>query len=269
MTLILRAGTLVLLASLVINFSSPAAWGFDTGFETPTYVSGALAGQDSWTGSSVARVQTQAELDTELTAAGLNPADSVHSGSQAVIVTGTGGSSATIRAFSGFESATRAVFDVWARPLTPGASGSSVGTNLGNIFIVTEDADGASGRAAAFRFGATVEEGVLQATSIDALSAGSTWLPTGIAWQPDTWYNLRLDADYSTKTYDVFVDGAQVLDDIAFVHAGSTHLNQIRVFRGSGQAGMIVDDLAAFVPEPSALALLLAAGSVLPFRRRR
>jgi len=259
-----RTGTLVLLASFVVGFSSmKASAGFNTGFEAPTYVSGPLSGQDSWTSSTVARVQTQSELETELTNAGLNSADAVHSGSQAVIVTGTGGSSATIRAISGLESASRAVMDVWARPLTPGADGSTVGTNLGNVFIVMEDSTGASGRAAAFRFGATVDEGQLQSTSIDVFSEGPGWIPTGIEWQPDTWYNVRLDADYTTKTYDVFIDGAQVLDDTTFFNTASTNLSQIRIFRGSGQAGMILDDLSVVVPEPGTFSLLLLAGTIL------
>jgi hypothetical protein len=161
------------------------------------------------------------------------------------------------------------VLDVWARPLTPGASGSTVGTNLGNVFIVTEDPSGASGRATAFRFGAVVEEGQLQSTSIDAFSEGVGWQSTGVAWQPDTWYNVRMDADYANKTYDVFIDGSLVMDDIDFFHTTSTHLSQVRIFRGSGQAGMIVDDLSIFVPEPNALVLSLTASGLVLFRRRK
>jgi hypothetical protein len=268
MILILRTAILLLVASTILNLtSSKASAAFTTGFEAPTYVSGALSGQDSWTDSTTPRVQTQSELAAELTAAGLNAADAVHGGSQAVIVTGTGGSSATVRPVSGLESADHVVLDVWARPLTPGASGSTVGTNLGNVFIVMEAPAGASARAAAFRFGATVAEGQLQSTSIDVLSQGSVWMPTGVAWQPDSWYNVRLDADYATQTYDAYIDGTQVADDVTFVHAASTHLSQIRIFRGSGQAGMIIDDLSV-IPEPGTLGLLLA-GSIMLLTRRR
>ena len=269
MKLIYRTGTLAILALVVLGFSlREASAAFTTGFEAPIYVSGALAGQDSWSSSAVARVQTQAELDAELTAAGLNPADAVHDGSQAVIVTGTGGSSATIRTVDGFDSATRAVLDVWARPLTPGADGSTVGTNLGNVFIVLEDPSGASGRAAAFRFGATVDAGTIQSTSIDVFSEGPGWVTTGVAWQPDTWYNVQLDADYTNKTYDVYIDGAQVMDDTTFFNTASTGLSQIRIFRGSGQAGMIVDDLSVTIPEPSALVLVMVGGMALLTWRR-
>lgn len=265
--MISRTATLPVFASAILVLSSAHALGsFTTGFEQPTYVSGALSGQDSWTNSTTPRVQTAAEIATELSNAGLNPADPVHSGSQAVIVTGTGGSSATIRPISGLDSASTAVLDVWARPLTPGAAGSTVGTNLNNIFITLEDSSGV--RAAAFRFGATLDNGQLSGTSIDVFSEPLLWAPTGVEWQADNWYNVRLEADYDAKTYDVYVDGAQVQDDVVFYDTDSTGLSQIRIFRGSGQAGMIVDDLSV-VPEPRALGLLLMACALMLLKQRR
>jgi hypothetical protein len=186
-----------------------------------------------------------------------------------VIVTGTGGSSATIRPISGLQSVSHAVLDVWARPLTPGASGSTVGTSLGNIFMTMEDASGASGRAAAFRFGATVDAGELQSTSIDVFTEGMGWIPTGVEWQPDNWYNVRLDADYAAKTYDVYIDGSRVKNDLTFYNTNSVNLVQIRIFRGSGQAGMIVDDLSVVVPEPSAFVLSWLVGGMMLLGRRR
>lgn len=230
-----------------------------TSFEAPDYASGSLVGQDSWSGGAAPRVQTAAELATELTAAGLNPADAVHSGAQAVIATGTGGSSSTVRPVSGLASASQAVLDVWARPLTPGASGSTVGTNVGNIFMTMEDSAGT--RAAAFRFGAAVDMGTITSTSIDVYSEAAGWTSTGVQWQPDVWYHVRLTADYSTKTYDISIDGAVALTDVPFYAAGSAELSQIRIFRGSGQAGMIIDDVSV-IPEPSAQALSLAAATL-------
>lgn len=261
-----RTARLAIAASLTLVWY-PATLRADyiTSFEAPAYASGSLSGQDMWSGGTAPRVQTATELAAELTAAGLNPADVVHSGAQAVIATGTGGSSSTVRPVSGLASASTAVLDVWARPLTPGGSGSTVGTNVGNIFMTMEDSGGT--RAAAFRFGATTDMGVITSTSIDVYTEGTTWITTGVQWQPDAWYNVQLVADYAAKTYDVKIGGATVLTDVPFYAAASAELSQIRIFRGSGQAGMIVDDVSV-VPEPSALVLSLATGMLVCLRGR-
>lgn len=250
----------------------PTANAFTTDFESPTYASGTIVGQDTWAGTNggVTRILTAAEIAGELTAAGLNPADPVHGGTQALLVSGASGSSSTFRPVVGFDTAEVAVLDLWARPLTPGAADSTIGMNLNNLFFTMEDSSGA--RAAAVRFGATVDMGLIQSTSIDAYAEDVTggWFATGATWDADTWYNLRMVADYSSKTYNVFVDGTQVAGDVPFYNANSANLSQIRVFRGSGQAGAIVDDIfVGAVPEPSTLALLLIAGCGLALRRRK
>ncbi len=251
---------------LVGAFSTTAPAAFTTSFENPPYVSGQLSGQDSWTGTTPAtvRVLTASEISGELTAAGLNPVGPVHGGTQAVFVTGTAGSSSTFRPIAGMTTEPRVVLDVWARPLTPGAAGSTVGANLGNVFMTMEDSAG--DRAAAFRFGyvsgaATIDYGT-------AAQAG-LWRASGVVWQPDTWYHLTMDANYSTETYDFFIDGAKInTAPIPFYSAASDNFAQTRIFRGSGQAGMIVDDLSVAVPEPTGLASLLLVGGSMFLRRR-
>jgi hypothetical protein len=242
---------------------------FTTGFESPTYVSGALEGQDSWTSGAAGLVQTESEIATLLTNAGLNAADGVHGGSQALIVSGTGGSSASVRPITGLETANRAILDMWARPLTPGAEGSEIGSNVGNMFVMMEDPSGPSGRAAGFRFGGSLDDNSqLATTSIDVYTEGTGWMPTGVEWQADTWYNVRLDADYIAKTYDVIIDSTEVQSDVPFFNPDATNLSQIRIFRGSGQAGMIADDLFV-VPEPSAVALAVTAAGLALLTRRK
>lgn len=253
--------------ALLISLHGKVSADFVTGFEAPTYTSGALVPQDSWGGGTAPRVQTDSEIAAELTNAGLDPAAAVHGGTQAVIVTGTGSSSSTVRPVSGLSNASKAVLDVWARPLTPGSTtGSTIGSNVGNIFMTMENSSGV--RAAAFRFGATADMGQITSTSIDYYSEGSAWIPTGLTWQPDTWYNVRLVADYVAKTYSVAIDGTEVASSATFYNTTSSELSQIRIFRGSGQAGMIVDDVAV-IPEPSTIAISLLAGSVLLVGRSR
>ncbi|MEZ6190430.1 MAG: PEP-CTERM sorting domain-containing protein [Phycisphaerales bacterium] len=245
--------------------ATPASADFVTDFEAPDYVSGGLVGQDGWAGGTAPTVGTAAEIAAELTAAGLTSTGAVHSGNQAVLVSSTGGSSSTVRPIAGTAGASVASLEFWARPLTPGDPAGNIGANLGNMFTTMENSTGQ--RAAAARFGATVTEGQITSTSIDFFSSGLGWVSTGIAWQADTWYNIKMVADYITKTYDGYVDGVLYADDVPFYTSNSDELTQMRFFRGSGQAGQIVDDITA-VPEPASLAVLATVGVGLLGRRR-
>lgn len=230
---------------------------FMTGFEPPVYVSGTINGQDSWTVSAndaTSRVLTAAEIETELTSAGLTPGVTVHGGAQALLVSGTGASNATIRGVTGLELETRVLLDVFARPLAIG--------NLGNTFLTMEDSAGT--RAAAFRFGPS--------NSIDyGTNVAGTWQASGFFWNTDTWYRLSMDVDYFNRTYDFSIDGIKVnTDPIPFYNNLSpANFAQLRIFRGSGQGGAIFDDLMVdAVPEPAAAILILAGGLALCSRRR-
>ena len=78
-----------------------------------------------------------------------------------------------------------------------------------------------------------------------------------------------MEADYATMTYDVFIDSSQVFDDLPFYSSSSEELSQIRFFRGSGQAGMIVDDISVTVPEPSTASLVALLGCMFISSQRR
>jgi hypothetical protein len=237
--------------------------GYVTGFEdppfkaevlTPTFMSGAIDGQDGWTTSAnpeTARIRTATDIAVDLTNAGLNPDMPVHGGSQALYVSGAGANNPTIRVIQGLELEQIVILDVWARPLTSGS--------LGNIFLTMEDNGG--DRAAAFRFG--------PGNSIDygTAPAANPWQPTGDLWSGDSWYRFTMSVNYSTKSYDFAVDGVLKRADVPFYSAASDFFSQIRIFRGANQAGMIVDNLAV-VPEPATLGSLLAGGALV-FRRRR
>jgi hypothetical protein len=234
---------------------------YSTGFEQPPFFSGEIAGQDLWTTttatSAAARVLTQSEIALELTNAGIpDPGQTVHSGSQALLVSSSSlGSSATIRLISGLEVERIVVLDLWARPLS--SSGS-----LGNIFVTMED--GAGDRAAAFRFGTAFGNTIDYGTNVTGV-----WQPSPAIWNSDTWYHLTLVVDYFFKTYDLFLDGGKLnVDPIPFYNAASDDFRQIRIFRGSGQAGMIVDDLFV-APEPGSAACLLAGAAMMLMRRSR
>jgi hypothetical protein len=216
--------------SLPVSLALPVA-----GFEPPTYVSGAIDAQDGWTtdqNANAARVLKTNELATILEAAGLTPGEAAHGGSQALLVSGAGVASTTMRAVTGLESDTNVTLDVWVRPLSAGTTTAPTG----NVFLTMENS--AAVRAAAFRLG--------PGNSIDyGTSVTGVWQPTGLVWDENTWYRITMVVDYAAKTYDFMVDGVKVnTDPIPFYTATSDRFDQIRIFRGANQAGMILDDLS-------------------------
>ena len=245
---------------------SSASAQYSTGFENPPFVPadingnpGDISGQDSWTTNqnpSTARVLTATDIATELTNVGLSADMPVHGGAQALLVSGAGLNNATIRVISGLEIQNNVVLDVWARPLTGGSTG--------NIFLTMEDSAG--DRAAAFRFG--VVGG--QQTIDYGTAVANPWLASGALWDSNTWYRLTMSLDYGTKTYDFAINGLQVNSSpISFYTAASDNLSQVRIFRGAGQSGMIVDDLTVTIPEPGAMAFLVLGGTAALLRRNR
>jgi len=232
-------------------------------FESPVFSSGVINGQDSWTTPTndfTARIQTSQEIATQLSNAGITPGVPVHGGEQALFVSGTGGSSATIRQIGGMETEQFVQLDVWARPLTAGNTGAPIG----NIFLTMED--NAGERAAAFRFGfvggvPTIDYG----TNITGV-----WQSTGVTWEDQSWYRLTLTVDYFSKTYNFALNGTQLnFDPIPFYNPASDAFSQVRIFRGSNQAGMIVDDFSVMpVPEPTSFAMLGCGLGALLLRRR-
>ena len=257
-----RATLLFAAAAVLINEGRGQ---YSTGFESPAFISGEIAGQDSWTinqNPGTSRVLTNSEIATELTNAGLTPGQTVHGGAQALLVSGSGLSNATVRTMPGLEAQPIIRLDVWTRPLLAGSTGAA----LGNIFLTIEDSIGT--RAAAFRFGTALGQTIDYGTNV-----AGVWQPTSILWDTDTWYWLTLDVDYFAKTYNMAVNGTLVNSSpIPFYTATSTSFSQVRIFRGANQAGMITDDLSvSAVPEPTCAGLVLvgALGVCLPRRRSR
>ena len=245
--------------------SASAQAQYASGFESPPFTSGTINGQDSWTMTGTlfdtARIRTASEIAADLANGGFTVGDPVHSGSQALMVSGVGANNSTVRAIPGLGGENKVTLDVWARPL-PFVNSTSA---AGNIFLTMEDPSNV--RAAAFRFG------IQFGNTIDYGSAVSNpWVPSTVLWDgtSDAWYHLTMALDYSAKTYDFTINGVKVnVDPIPFYDVGSASFDHIRIFRGSNQAGMLVDDLVV-IPEPTTLGCLLAgagAGAIW-FRRR-
>lgn len=240
--------------------AAPALAQYATGFEAPTFGSGTINLRDSWTSTTPdrARVLTATEIADALTTNGITAGTTVHEGSQALFVSGPGGSSATIRPIGGLTDANVVVLDFWARPLPAGDTASP----LGNIFLTMEDAGGV--RAAAVRFGSG---GGGQTIDYGTAASGTIWQASGSLWDSDSWYRLTLSVNYASDTYDFDLNGTRVnTSPIPFYNAASTNFSQIRIFRGANQAGMIVDSLTV-VPEPGLAAFFGLAAAALLARR--
>lgn len=310
-----RCAVVVLFASLALVSDSASTFalsgpaGMITGFEpsgSPSevtnpvgYHTGSVLFQDGWTGSAnLPRVQTAAKISAELVAAGLNPASPVRSGNQALLAAKVNSNveSTGYFAYNVFQvplTESKVVVDYWARPLgsglgadpsgVPSGNGKTIGERQGNTFVGI--ADDSVVRAAAIRFGVDTSGSNpyqnVTARHIDFASASAgaaVWVRSGFSWQPDQWYNFKLNLDYDTKTYDFFINGVKVnADPIRFYNEASQSATRLFVSRGTNQAGQIIDDVnVRTVPEPTAVALglqvaLLAISSSLcrPSWRRR
>jgi len=240
------------------------------------YFPGFLDFQDNWSGGRTPEIMTAAQISAELTSAGLNPANPVRTGEQAMMVVkvdtkaevgapaGPGGYLVR-NVIEGLEAERYVTADFWVRPLTPGVgetpapnNGERIGTQQGNMFIGLDDS--ADKRAAAIRFGIDAQPGnpdpytnVLE-RHIDFASAGNTpgfpWAKTGLTWAADTWYNFRFELDYQLKLWDLYVNDVKVnIDPIRFYEESAVAANRFFVSRGTNQAGSILDDVSVTAGE--------------------
>jgi hypothetical protein len=235
------------------------------------YTTGLVSFQDGWdSGLRAPRVQTAEEIAAELTAAGLNVAQPVRTGNQAVLVAkidtvtevSPPGGYLVRNVFDGLETETKVTADFWARPLTsglgadpagtPAGNEKTIGERQGNMFFGIMDSGGGSAerRVAAVRFGVdTVGSDpytnvVERHIDFGTATAANVWEKSGLLWQADTWYNFRFDMDFVAKTYDFFVNGAKVNSQpIQFYHTDALDAAKFFISRGTNQAGSILDDV--------------------------
>ena len=255
----------------VLGLVSSASAAFIGGFEAPTYASGPVHLQDGWLvsggtveGQAASRVRTAAEISSELTGAGLNGASPVHSGQQALVHSGFGSGVSAVLQIPELNATPNVVVSASARPLLPGPTSgeSTIGFNNGNTFIMMESVAGVNGRAAGVRFGFTNSVRTIDYFTRDAQNA-PVWVSTPVPWDGDSWHDVRFEMNFDDKTYDFYVDQNKInAAPILFPHASTTDFHRIHVYRGTSQAGMIVDDILA-VPEPSSAMLTLCAAATL------
>lgn len=249
-------------SALVAVLYAQAAGQLSIGFENPPYITGSIQSQDGWSGgANFPRVQTASQIAAELAAAGLNAGIAVHSGSQALLATYSPSETSgglVGRPFTGLASEPHVAMDWWARPLTAGSTGSTIGSELGDTFVGISDAAG--NRAAAVRFG-IVRDGsnAVTGTTIDfGAAATGTWVPSGRVWEADKWYNFRVELNYAARKYDFLIDGVKVnASPIDFYTADSTSATNVFVSRGQNNAGQILDDISVMADFDKKLVLTI------------
>lgn len=236
------AAILLITSMLMTSLSSRAqTTNYFADFENPPFTSGLLNGQNTWISANTnAHVWTDTEIAADLSGAGQTPGTTVHGGTQALLTSGGGASQNSTRVITGVPNYSKVTVDLWAQPIGIRTDAAS----LGNIFFTLESVGGTL-RAAAFRFGYDSATTNTHIDYADGAVGSAVWKSTGIPWNSNTWYQITFDVDYALQTYDFSINGTKVNANPISFYTGNfvTTLGLIRVFRGTSQAGMILDDL--------------------------
>lgn len=213
---------------MMLGASEQASAGvvLSTGFESPTYTTGALAGQAGWSGSGGA-VETS----------------TVFAGTQAVAYDATGVSGQHINYLAVPSSGQGSLVQVAVEFYF---SASSINVTWEALALFGEN-------------GFLAQLPILNGTAELGVANGTVG---GVAVSPGAWHNYTMDLNFATGTESAFVDGS-LIGSGAFANSATS---LTRVGFGINSAGGLAtsqgyaDNLAiAAVPEPSSLALLGSA----------
>jgi len=226
------------------TLSAGAAVVYDSnGFESPTFSTGNLNGQDSWGvnyTSSAVQVQTAV----------------VRSGSQAVEAQRTADNPSSCYVERGI-TATTGLVEVKASLRVDNTVNSA---GYFDAFYVSKS-DTNNDRETILYFWSN--------GNINVFDGGTE--RTVSTWTAGNWYDIDFVFDTTAQTFDLAINGSTVATDYAFLNASATSVNTLIFQEYGGQAGskLYIDNVSvAVVPEPAALSLLLLGGWVLAHRRR-
>jgi len=253
MKIIPNSSLLLALADSLSATSSYAVTLFESqGFEAPAYGLGSLTGQNGWTsqGTAVATVQNSV----------------VASGSQAVSLSGT----ATTWHWPsvGYTPASGELIRVNA-DIRRGSSAATA-KNFGYFIDVYDNTAGSR----IGRVGIANNAGSLVgiATTKDAGGiAGNYILQSGMQW--DTWYNFKMELDFTGQVFDLLIDGTVVGADLPFLITatdfGDADL-MLSYTTGATDGGYFDNySVITVIPEPSSGALFLLGLAGFALRRRQ
>lgn len=226
-----------------VSAAAQAAVVYSKGFEAPTYVLGNLNLQDGWDGHTYA-VPSAAKVQNSV----------VHSGTQAVRI-----DAASLSGSAWYEK--HVDFD-------PVAEGTPIVTVECWMRL---DGTTASGKAWGFDMYGTDDErvGYLQVNSSNKVRFNGVTTSTVIT--RGTWYDYKLIFDYTTNTYQGFVNGTAVAPAASMPHHhgfGDVDLTRWGSMLDKCDDKAYFDDLSITrTPEPASLGLL-ALGALALLRRR-
>jgi hypothetical protein len=210
---------------------------YQTGFESPTYSVGTLAGQDGWTDTSgAAQIETSTvNSGSQAMSADISPSDFID---HSLAYDSTTNPAATVKL--------QIAFQVQGNTQNQ-AEGLSVfgdGGFIAQIYALNGD----------FHLGTATAAGIL---------------PVGLG----EWYSLEMDLDFQTQSVTAYVDGTF----LATLAMGSPTTSLTVLDLGGSSGGfsgetVFYDDFSATVataaPEPSSLALIAIGGVSLTGWRR-
>ncbi|ACS33484.1 DUF2341 domain-containing protein [Thermococcus gammatolerans] len=73
------------------------------------------------------------------------------------------------------------------------------------------------------------------------------------SWEPKRWYHVKVILNRKTNTYDVYIDGKLVADDIPVEHSDTENINAIVLTAGHANTKVVFDNIRVFevTSEPS------------------
>jgi len=222
------------------------------GFESPGYSLGTLAGQNGWTsfGTGVGAVQNSV----------------VQSGSQAVSLSGNSPSGFWEWPSFGYTPAPGEIVRATSG-LRRGSSATAT-KNFGFFF----DAYGSTDEIG--RIGIAENAGTLVAvaTTISGGVPGNYIVASGLSY--NTWYNIQMDIKVSSQTFDFYLNGTLIGNNLPFLTAQTDVTDvdlQLQGRAGATDVGYFDNYkvVAVLVPEPGVISLAALGAFALVASRRR
>lgn len=226
---------------------------FDSsGFESPGYAVGTLAGQNGWTslGTGVGAVQSSI----------------VQSGNQAVSLSGNSPNGFWAWPSFGYTPASGEIVSATAG-LMRGSSASAT-KNFGYFF----DAYGSTDEIGRIGIAENAGSLVAVATTISGGNPGNYIIASGLSY--NTWYDIRMDIKVSSQTFDFYLNGTLIGGNLPFLTAQADVNDvdlQLQGRNGATDVGYFDNYkvVAVTVPEPGVVSIAALGGfAVMAWRRR-
>ncbi|HOK53175.1 MAG TPA: PEP-CTERM sorting domain-containing protein [Armatimonadota bacterium] len=241
----------LLITAAILLLAAPSAFAqwttiYETGFESPTYTSGqVIEGQDNW-GVTNSSYTSQITVQTE-------PAPSTN---QFMYLGGTSTVGAYHEVGPYAEGKLRLTYD-WMM-LTTDTYSNDPAYGLWTMFTKTTDATSNRAGMIGGNYDSTTGVGTFK-----AFNGGPGWTSFG-SFQLNTRYQLMMELDLTTRTYDVYLDGTKMLNGLNFYTSNLDSIGYLHFYRRYKAGTYAVDNVKveyAPVPEPGSL-FALACGLV-------